>query len=260
MANENHASYTKVGLTLVLGLMAVAGALIYFGGLRGSQGQFYAESYYSAPITGLSVGSEVNFRGVKVGEVKEISFIGAKYPDCDPKDMQIVYLKLAFDNEFLKMARTGNPRFFLEELVRQGLRATVTASGVTGLSKLALNLPKEGQEIEPPDPTPWNPELVCIPPKPSMLESFSDTATLLVNRIKRLDVASAWSNVTTVASSLARISENVDGLVESQKASIDSILTNLDDTARTLKDLVDMLRDNPSLLLRANDPKPLELK
>ena len=79
MASDNHASYTRIGLTVVIGIAAVVGSLIYLGGMRGRDSEVYAETYYDKSVSGLSVGSAVNFRGVKLGEVREITFVGSKY-------------------------------------------------------------------------------------------------------------------------------------------------------------------------------------
>ena len=67
MANENHASYAKVGLTVVAGVAAIIGTLIYIGGVKDTGGEILIETCYDKPVSGLSVGSAVNFRGVKVG-------------------------------------------------------------------------------------------------------------------------------------------------------------------------------------------------
>ncbi len=255
MANDNHANYAKVGFVVVAGVAAIVAALVWFGGVGGAKNEFFAETYYRAPVSGLSVGSEVNFRGVKVGEVREISFIGAKYDAYARDDMQTVYVKMAFDPRLARMDPGASPEEFLESLVARGLRATVRASGITGLAALELNLPRgEAVPVAPPS---WKPDLVCIPPAPSMLQNFSDAATLVMNRMKKIDFVAAWSNVATVAESASRIAQNVDGLVESQKARLDSILSTADETARAFKEFADTIRDNPSLLLRTRDDAPL---
>lgn len=256
MAEDNHASYAKVGLTVVLGVAAVVGSLIYFGGAGRDKCVFMGETYYDDPVSGLSVGSEVNFRGVKVGEVREISFIGGHYEDVAETDMQKIYIRMAFDSKLAKLDASEDPEELMRSLVSRGLRATVTASGVTGLSRIELNMPKGG-EPRPVPPISWRPELVCIPPAPSMLQSFSDSATQVMNKIKQMDFSSAWSNIAAVAESFSEISQNMSGLVESQKAGIDSILLSVDQAARSLKEFADSVRENPSLLLRPRDPDPL---
>ena len=35
MASDNHASYTKIGITIVMGVIAIVLTLVYLGGMRG---------------------------------------------------------------------------------------------------------------------------------------------------------------------------------------------------------------------------------
>ena len=78
MANDNHTSYRRIGFAVFSGAIAIVLSLIYLGGIRGRGDEILVETHYDKPVSGLSVGSVVNFRGVKVGEVREISFVGSK--------------------------------------------------------------------------------------------------------------------------------------------------------------------------------------
>ena len=88
---SNHANYGKIGFTVILGIAATVAVLIYLGGVGANSDILYAETYYDNPVTGLSVGSDVNLRGVKVGEVREISFIGSEYEEADGKDVPKIH-------------------------------------------------------------------------------------------------------------------------------------------------------------------------
>ena len=254
MASDNHASYARIGLAAVLGVAAAVATLVYIGGVGGRSDEMLAETYYDNPVTGLSVGSEVNFRGVKVGEVRDISFIGSRYDDVAEKDMQKIYILIAFKTRLFRLEDWESPEETVRYLVRKGVRATVSSSGVTGLSKIELNFPKTPTE---PEPISWTPEHVCIPPTPSMLESFSDSATKVMNQINQMDFTALWSNITVIADSVARLTRGAGEVVESQKATVSDILLNLEDASRSLRELSAALRENPSLLLRENDPAPL---
>ena len=122
---SNHANYAKIGFTVVLGIVATVAVLVYLGGAVGDDDIFYAETYYDTSVSGLSVGSAVNFRGVKVGEVKEISFVGAKYEGVPWADAQRIYIRMALFSKSLG----PDARNKTEEFVKRGMRATVTASG-----------------------------------------------------------------------------------------------------------------------------------
>ena len=66
MANDNRPRYARIGFVVLLGALATAGALVYLGGFERGDMQYLVESYYDNPVSGLSVGSSVNVRGVKV--------------------------------------------------------------------------------------------------------------------------------------------------------------------------------------------------
>lgn len=254
MASDNHASFARIGFTVLLGVAATLGTLVYLGGYGDRGNLITGETYSVTPVTGLSVGSEVNFRGVKVGLVSEISFVGVAYPDAAEADRQTILVRIAFDTRQFRFEGADDAEDELRSLIAKGMRATVTSSGVTGLSKIELNFPEDPVELAP---VSWQPDYLCIPPQPSMLTSFTASASDVMRRIGKLDFASAWSNVTAVSASMARLTENADALVDSQRASLAAILANLEETSLALRELVTELRDDPSRLLRPVEEKPL---
>ena len=98
MAADNHPNYAKIGFFILAGVALVVGTLIYLGGFGAAQHEFIAETHFSYPVSGLDVGSAVNFRGVRVGSVRRISFIGAEYEEIgNPHDARQIYVELALD-------------------------------------------------------------------------------------------------------------------------------------------------------------------
>lgn len=254
MANENHANYAKIGLTVVLGVIATAVTLIYFGGVGDKSHELLAETYSVKPVSGLSVGSEVNFRGVKVGEVRNISFVGSEYDDVDEQNLQTIYILIAFNTRLFRLEDWESPEETLDYVIKKGIRATVKSSGITGMSRIELNFPTS----EIPDfQITWKPEHPFIQPAPSILDNFSDSATRIVSQINRMNFASAWSNIAVVADSVAKLSQNANELIEGQNSRIVRILSNLEDTSESLRDLSQELKANPSLLIRSSDPAEL---
>ena len=255
MASEGKTSYTKIGFIVVAGIVAVAGSLFYFGGVRGSGDLVYAETYFDRSVSGLSVGSAVNFRGVKIGEVKEISFVGNKY-NVRGDDNLRVYIKMGFPRS--RMTPYEDEGIGADEVIGYmvdtvGLRATVSASGVTGLSRIELDAAPDFPAIQPS----WTPEYAYIPPKPSFIDSFSDSATRVMDQINRMDIAGVWSNVSASVESLARLSDGVKSTLESSRSDAERIIGNLSGTAAAVRDLVERLRENPSLLIREHEEERL---
>ena len=247
---SNHANYAKIGFTVVIGLVAIVAVLIYLGG-AGHSDITYAETYYDTSVSGLSVGSAVNFRGVKIGEVKEISFVGAVYDGVPWADAQRIYILMAFPRR--KIGPSAPDR--ANEFVAKGLRATVTASGVTGLSRIELDL----QRNRPPAPkVAWTPRHTYIPSYPSLLDNFSDSATNVMNEMNRMDIASAWSNVSAAVDSAAHAAEGIRTMIDAARSGVDSIVGNVTEAAESLRDVTMELKRNPSLLIRERVPARLD--
>ena len=248
MASEGKTSYTKIGFIVVAGIVAVAGSLFYFGGVRGNGDLVYAETCFDRSVSGLSVGSAVNFRGVKIGEVKEISFVGNKY-NVRGDDNLRVYIKMGFPRS--RMTPYEDEGIGADEVIGYmvdtvGLRATVSASGVTGLSRIELDAAPDFLAIQPS----WTPEYAYIPPKPSFIDNFSDSATRVMDQINRMDIAGVWSNVSASVESLARLVDGTKAMLESGRADADRIFGNISEAAASVRGLFDQLKDNPSLLVR----------
>ncbi len=258
MAKDNHASYTRIGLTVIVGAIAIVASLIYLGGMRGKSGEILVETFYDKPVSGLSVGSVVNFRGVKIGEVREISFIGAKY-DVSGSDNSRIYILMSLNGHALGLDDVSQDkvRDVLANLVKTfNMRATVTTSGITGLSRIELNYHRPEQLTEH-RPIDWKPRYGYIPPQESLLDNISDAATKVFNQINQMDLSTAWSNVAVSVDSLARTASAVQTMLETRQGDIDRMLDDVSETAESIKEMASELRLNPSLILR--DRRPVRL-
>ncbi len=256
MASDNQASYSKIGLFLVAGVVLIIGTLMYLGGMGNDKDVFYAETHFKNPVSGLDVGSAVNLRGVRVGSVKKISFIGSEYEDVkNPADLYKIYVLMAFDGKFLKNKDEEERIEYIRGLVEKGLHATVSASGVTGLSKLELNIVKNGIEEEE---ISWEPEYVVIPPAPSFLQSAGNAAEKILNQINQIDIVSAWTNLVETTSSMNQLMNNLNTLLESQQGNLSEVMDNVRDASSSLREFSDKVKNNPSSLIRSSNPERLD--
>lgn len=257
MASDNHASYAKIGLTVCLGVFTIVATLIYLGGLGDQRDVIFVETYYDKPVTGLSVGSVVNFRGVKIGEVREIAFIGNKYR-VEGKDNSRIYILMAMNRRMLgfREVRDFN-RHFQWLITERGLRASVSINGITGLARIELNI-NDGDEFKITPVISWTPHHPCVPPKDSLIDSFSVAATKVMNQINKMDLNTFWSNVNASVENFSHCAESVNATVQSRQAEVDRILDNLTATSQSLRELSAELRQNPSALIRGVERRPLE--
>ena len=261
MASDNHASYTRIGLTVVIGIVAIVGSLIYIGGMRGESNVVYVETYYDKPVSGLSVGSVVNFRGVKVGEVKDICFVGDVY-GVEGVASSRIYILMALQCGIMNPENEtpAEAEAILRQMIEKvGLRATVTTSGITGLSRVECDFHEmDGSTAMAVPPISWTPKHVYIPAKISLLENFSVAATKVMNQINRMDLGVAWSNLNSAVESLARATEGAKNMLDARQGDLDMIIDDFSATSASLRDLVGEVKRNPSLLIRERKPQRLE--
>lgn len=258
MANANSPSFAKIGFTVFIGVLAIVATLIYLGGVKGQDDLFYAETYYTKSVSGLSVGSPVNFRGVKLGEVCEIGFVGDHYRVYGDTN-QIIYVKMAFPRKRLGDYKDSEYGELPEHEAFEGIvsalemRATVTASGITGLSRIEIDSRPDVPRVE----ISWRPRNPYIPPAVSLLESFSDSATRIMNQIDKMDLAATWSNVSAAVQAMAKTAEGAEALMEARRTDLEKIATDAAAITSSLRDLVDEVKANPSLLIRDREATPL---
>ena len=262
MANDNHASFAVIGFTVCIGIAAIVGTLIYIGGLCGETDRILTETYSEKPVSGLSVGSPVNFRGVKLGEVKEISFVGNHYPVEGPAGSYI-YILMALDKRLLEKGNgVSYSRDDVAETVgewvrQQGLRATVTSTGVTGLSRIEMDF-NGGEEFKIVPSIPWKPKYICVPPKDSLFESLSVSLSKVMNQVKKMDLNATWSNISTTVTSLAQATESARIMIEARQGELEQVMANMAETVQATRDLMSDLKQNPSVLIRGRDFEPLK--
>ena len=241
MSDENSASYKKIGLAIAFGAVATAAALFWLGGLEGRYGFVYAETYCDKPVSGLSVGSTVNFRGVKIGQVAKIGFVGDEY-NVTGADAYKIYILLSISGTSESLLR------------RHPIRATVTPSGVTGLSRIEIDMDRPGRRASVPG--------VGAEEHVHSVQAF-DSGQLL--RFRDEDHArDSDGELPAGLEQYQRHGEHrhagVRGrplIMESNKAEFEKIVGDVSETASSVRALTEELKSNPSLLLRERIASPL---
>lgn len=255
MAIDNQANFAKIGFFIVAGILLIAGTLVYLGGAGTEKHTFLAETYFSESVSGLDVGSPVNYRGVRIGSVRRISFIRAEYDDASSEDGDKIYVEMALDTRLFRTDDQRKPRHLLEKMVEKGLHATISASGVTGLSRIELNFPR-GEIKE--ERHSWRPAHLIIPPEPSILQSAADSAQQILNHLNKMDFAAGWSNAVEVTKNANVAIGNFNTVLTSEQGNISEIVSNVREASASLRDFANQIQQNPASILRSYTPEPLE--
>ena len=198
-------SYFKIGLFVIAGSFLILAAIVVFGSGLFHQEKAYFETYFDESVSGLSVGSPVEFRGVKIGLVEKISFIGDEYDVLGPssgvsKYEYYVLVLCAVSRENLPGISYEQRVAYLESMVSRGLRIRLTSNLLTGQAYLQADFldPNRFQKLD----IGWQPEHLYIPSAPSELTTLKDSVDKVLYRLQEIDIDKLVTAVESVLASL----------------------------------------------------------
>jgi paraquat-inducible protein B len=243
------ANPTLIGVFVLGAILIAIGAVFFFGSADlFAQKQTYV-SYFTQSISGLSVGSNVKFKGVNIGKVTQILLgIGGKD--------QPAYAKVFYQvdqNIIVRDFGRGNPHFNLFDIegtkqrVDQGLRARLDfESLISGQLFVSLDFIKEAAPFtyhENP-----NDHAIEIPVQPSDIEAILTNLTKAISNIGNVDFLALSKDLEALLVSaktgideldLAGIGKSVNNLINGPQlnGALTSVKTAFDQLDVTLKKL-----------------------
>ncbi len=196
-------------------VLVVAGILIFGSGRWFSERQVYV-MFFEGSVKGLNVGAPLVWRGVKIGEVKDISL----YFDPVELTMRIPVL-VEFDPQRIKRPEGATPgRSYYRELIAKGLKAQLQSQSLlTG--QLMIDL-----DFYPDEPVRMYAERLKldypeIPTVPSTIEQLTET-------LQKIDFEK-------MAADLSATLDGINGIVQSPE--IPDTLRNINLAVKDLQSL-----------------------
>ena len=244
---SKRANPTVIGSFVVgAAVLAVAG-VAYFGG-----GQFLAKKYtyvafFEGSLKGLSIGSPVTFRGVRIGAVSNIVL---RYDSSDHSVRIPIYFDFEQGRIEAVRERAADPYRNVRALIDDGLRAQlVTQSFVTGQIAVELNFhPNTTVELVGTDP--HFPEFPTVPSTMEKmgkaLEDF-DLEGLLTNiegAVKGIDELAHSSKLRDAIASLDETIKDFGKLARDVNAKVDPIAGEIDETAAAARRTLDQITES----------------
>ncbi len=222
---ERRANYVLVG-TFVLALIAAAfGFVMWIAKVSlESEAQIYYV-YFTGSVSGLQIGSEVQYRGVPVGRITDIRI--------DPQNIEHIRVQLELNED--------TP-------VKTDTYATLGLQGITGVAYIQL---KGGTQNSPPLMAQGDQEHPIIPSRPSGLEQVLEKAPELLERAimisERLEQLLAKKNIEGISSSIENISATTQ-IIANRTRQIDQAITDGAEAVASLRKLTaDLSKDAGSL-------------
>ena len=194
----------KLGLFILIAVgLGVCGVLV-LGAARLFERKVIIETYLVQSVQGIDVGSKVKYRGVTIGHVRSIGFARNHYTTGDTNQNQHSYVVLELE---LKTVPFGamtmeSLKENLPSEVRHGLRARLTAQGVTGISYIEIDY--LDPERYPPLTIGWEPEHPYLPSAGSALAQIVSSAEAVFSELERIDFERIANSVEKVIALLDR--------------------------------------------------------
>jgi ABC-type transporter Mla subunit MlaD len=213
----------KIGLFAFLGVGILVTGLLVFGVWSSFKSTTLFETYMEGDVSGLSVGSAVELRGVRVGKVTRIGFSWNEYQDTSPNYVVVVF---EVDNNvsLLPPGRVRNER--IQAAIDRGLRARPKTQGVTGTSIVSLEYVKASEN--PPLRVPWTPRHTYIPSAPGLLGDLLVSMRDALHKLDRVDVVALNQLAETDLKSVGRILDHIERLdLQSLSTNASALLTEI---------------------------------
>jgi len=206
---ETKANYVLIGAFTII----IASALLLFGlwAAKYSSEQSWQEYrvVFREAVTGLTVGSPVQYNGIAVGSITKLSL--------EPEDPRQVNAIVRLD--------ANTP-------VKTDTRAKLAITSLTGPSIIQLS----GGSPSAPLLTEVSPrEIPVIQTAPSALQNIADTASRIV---ERLDQALSDENVASLTATLENL-ETLSGTLASEDKGVEALLVSARDAAQNLDRTLD---------------------
>jgi ABC-type transporter Mla subunit MlaD len=228
---SDQARNVRVGAFVLGGIGLALGCVLLLGAGSLFERPVVVETVFDESVAGLSVGSAVYLRGVKLGEVSAIGFVGDYY------DVSASANPITAAGWVLVRMEIGRGRYEargqegLSELIRRGLRLQLSPVGITGITIVQADF--LDPERYPPLEASWQPENVYVPSAPSTITQLSTAADRLMTRIDKLDVERLLTNLDTLLVNVNEVVERAD--VEGVQRSLSALLDDVRLTSSELR-------------------------
>ena len=199
------------------------------------------ETYFDSSVQGLDVGSPVKMMGVKIGAIKDISFVYEYYPT----DLHYIRITFSIDPQAIgakhPRLKPGELRAAAREEAKKGLRLAMASQGITGVMFLDASYydPGKLKELK----IDWEPKYPYIPSVPGTMARLKTTLEKTLENISRVDFAGISRKVDQAVTSLNEVlDQDLQPMVKQLRTEI----------SRALADLSRALKRAPEISSRLN--------
>ncbi len=233
------ANFFKLGLFVIIAFGLGAAFLIIFGAGQFFKKQLLVETCFNESVQGLSIGSEVKYKGIQIGSVKSITSVASIYQT--KSDYVLVIMAL---EENLSLGQTGDSATKkVQNAVKDGLVIRLSFKGLTGVAYLetdyAAKTPEDDLVIS------WEPENIYIPSQRSNMKQFGDSMTQILDNLATINVKGITKDIETLLKTLDTKANDFD--INNISMLTASLLKELKDTNQKISKAIETDKINKVL-------------
>ncbi|MBR3086305.1 MAG: MCE family protein [Kiritimatiellae bacterium] len=219
-------AYAKIGAFAIASIVLAAGVAALSGKKAASRKEAIFETYIEEAVQGVSEGSAVKFRGIQIGNVKDVDIAANTYGyegDSDVERRTKRYARVVFAIDITGVEDTDAFAEFIRSEVADGLHVYVKSQGITGLSYIDLDY---GHPAKGDIPFNWEPKYQYIPSAPSIAKTLTDVLQTMSQEIHSLSqIKDAVTNLTVRTTILADTATGAINTIEKGLAGVPATLT-----------------------------------
>lgn len=231
------ANYFKIGIFVIAAAVIAIIAIIVLGAGSMFQKKVMIETYIDGSVQGLDVGSPFKFRGVKLGSVEEITFVGNKYKmDRSSEEYlaygQFILIKASFEPS--QDVTEKEQRKFLERMITKGLRVRLASQGITGAAFLEADY-VDPEEFPPMEIT-WEPKIHYVPSVPSKITQLTESVETILEKLEEINIKGITDGLEETMGSMNKILDEVKMSKLTKQAG--QLLAELRETNKKIKPFI----------------------
>lgn len=206
-------NYFKTGIFVIAGTSLILGAVVVFGAGLFAQNKIYFETYFDESVSGLSVGSSVELRGVNIGRVEKVTFVRDEYNLSvellhTERFEDYVMVLCSVPGRKLQEASNEERVARLMHMVSDGLRVRLASNLLTGQAYI------EADYVDPNRFTPlrigWQPQHLYIPSAPSVFATLKNSVDDVLLRLREIDIEKLVATAEKLLVSLDKAVDDID--------------------------------------------------
>jgi hypothetical protein len=231
----------KIGLFTLIAIALFVAGLLAFGAKSYFTKKTLFETAIQGEVSGLSVGSTVELRGVPIGKVTRITFAWNVYPESKTR---LIIVEFEVDGSLFRLPPGADMDTLLKQATDNGLRAMPRLQGVTGISILWLETVNPASF--PPPAIDYTPKHYYIPSAPGQITRLLESIERSLNNIQHLDLPNIGIGITNTLDATTRLVNNLNQL------DLGALSTNVNELVVEMKDLSTNLQQTVSSMKLAS--------